>query len=641
MGSENQMGFERVTLHVEDNQVMMDNGILQVTLAKRQGRVISLKYNKIDNVLDYSYGGYWDVYWHNPGHGHDAVMDPLESTEFKAIVVREDQVEISFKRNWNYSLQNIAYLNSDIRYIMLRGVSGFYTYSILEHENGWPAFDISEARLAFKLNGDRFHHMVISDNKQKDMPSERDIEPPRAEILEYKEAMLLVNPSMPELKGEVDDKYQYSLDNKDNQVHGWISDNLSTGFWVITPSNEFKTGGPLKQDLTSHTGPTSLAMFIGGHYVGRDIHFSVQDGEYWKKTFGPIFIYLNSNSNKKHSGNTYDLLWQDAKAQMQKEVQNWPYNFPASEDFLKQNQRAMVNGRLFIYDWYNKTSTPTDFPYVGLALPGKFGSWQAECKGYQFWTRADANGYFTINNIIPGSYNLYAWAPGFVGDFMLNVTISISAGSKFDLGVLAFKPPRAGPTLWEIGVPDRSAAEFFIPDTNPKYINNLYINFEKYRQYGLWERYTELYPKEDLVYNVGTSDYKKDWFFAQVTRKVGNEYHTTTWKIKFYLTNIQQNSSYMLRLALATAHMARLEVRVNNPNGQAHFKTYQFGDGNAIARHGIHGFQWNYEVPIDGKLLFQGENTIYLTQSFGGYVFSGIMYDYLRFEGPYAAKTTR
>jgi rhamnogalacturonan endolyase len=58
----------------------------------------------------------------------------------------------------------------------------------------------------------------------------------------------------------VDDKYQYSLDNKDNQVHGWISDDPSTGFWVITPSNEFKTGGPLKQDLTSHTGPISLAV---------------------------------------------------------------------------------------------------------------------------------------------------------------------------------------------------------------------------------------------------------------------------------------------------------------------------------------------------------------------------------------------
>ena len=40
----------------------------------------------------------------------------------------------------------------------------------------------------------------------------------------------------------------------------------------------------------------------------------------------------------------------------------------------------------------------------------------------------------------------------------------------------------------------------------------------RFRQYGLWERYAELYPNEDLVYTIGTSNYTKDWFFAQVTR---------------------------------------------------------------------------------------------------------------------------
>jgi len=30
--------------------------------------------------------------------------------------------------------------------------------------------------------------------------------------------------------------------------------------------------------------------------------------------------------------------------------------------------------------------------------------------------------------------------------------------------------------LWEIGIPDRSAAEFYVPDPNPKYINKLYVN---------------------------------------------------------------------------------------------------------------------------------------------------------------------
>lgn len=40
----------------------------------------------------------------------------------------------------------------------------------------------------------------------------------------------------------------------------------------------------------------------------------------------------------------------------------------------------------------------------------------------------------------------------------------------------------------------------------------------RYRQYGLWERYSDLFPNRDLVYTVGVSDYRTDWFFAQVTR---------------------------------------------------------------------------------------------------------------------------
>ncbi|GMP48311.1 hypothetical protein CsSME_00015707 [Camellia sinensis var. sinensis] len=59
---------------------------------------------------------------------------------------------------------------------------------------------------------------------------------------------------------KVDDKYQYSTEDKDNQVHGWICFDPPVGFWQITPSNEFRTGGPFKQDLTSHVNPTTLAV---------------------------------------------------------------------------------------------------------------------------------------------------------------------------------------------------------------------------------------------------------------------------------------------------------------------------------------------------------------------------------------------
>lgn len=41
---------------------------------------------------------------------------------------------------------------------------------------------------------------------------------------------------------------------------------------------------------------------------------------------------------------------------------------------------------------------------------------------------------------------------------------------------LVFEPPRNGPTLWEIGIPDCSAREFYIPDPDQKYVNKLFIN---------------------------------------------------------------------------------------------------------------------------------------------------------------------
>lgn len=37
-------------------------------------------------------------------------------------------------------------------------------------------------------------------------------------------------------------------------------------------------------------------------------------------------------------------------------------------------------------------------------------------------------GYFVINNVVPGDYNLYAWVPGYIGDYRYNATITITPG---------------------------------------------------------------------------------------------------------------------------------------------------------------------------------------------------------------------
>lgn len=98
--------------------------------------------------------------------------------------------------------------------------------------------------------------------------------------------------------------------------------------------------------------------------------------ETWKKVYGPVFTYVNSLSDEE--GDPLQLLWEDAKDQvytsylkrthiyifvsshmniyfcskMEIEVQNWPYDFPQSEDFPWSDQRGNISGRLLVSDRY-------------------------------------------------------------------------------------------------------------------------------------------------------------------------------------------------------------------------------------------------------------------------------------------------
>ncbi|GAB2219681.1 hypothetical protein Droror1_Dr00007318 [Drosera rotundifolia] len=633
------MSLPAVQLLIQDDQVTMDNGILQVTLSNPQGIVTGIKYNGIENLLEerntLDDRGYWDLVWSQLGFaGTTGTYQRINGTSMEVVIQNDEQVELSFKTTWNTSLQGkLAPLNIDRRFVMLQGSSGFYSYGIYERLKGWAGFNLPETRIAFKLSQDWFRYMVIADDRQRAMPLPDDRLPGRCQVLAYPEAVRLTNPIEPEFEGQVDDKYEYSCNDEDINVHGWICSNPPVGFWQITPSNEFRSGGPLKQDLTSHVGPVNLAMFLSAHYAGVEMVTSFADGEEWKKVFGPVFMYVNSLPE----GMDIEWLWTDAKEQMLEEVGNWPYWFPASKDYPSADERGTVRGILSVQDSYvAEQNLPGTGAYVGLAPPGKAGSWQRESKGYQFWTRADNDGYFTINNIRSGKYNLYAWVPGFIGDYHYDVEICVTSGSDIYVGNLVYQPPRDGPTIWEIGIPDRTAAEFYVPDPKPDYINPLYLDHDRFRQYGLWERYAELYPDNDLVYTVGSCDYHTDWFFAQVTRKVGNTYVGTTWQIKFMLDSVNISGSYKLRLAIASATVARLEVRVNDPTTNPPIFTTGFiGTDNAIARHGIHGLYWLFSVDINASLLEQsGENTIFLTQSSGGKTFFGLMYDYIRLEAP-------
>ncbi|XVF59127.1 hypothetical protein PTKIN_Ptkin07bG0250400 [Pterospermum kingtungense] len=419
-----------------------------------------------------------------------------------------------------------------------------------------------------------------------------------------------------------------------------MSDDDAVGFWIITPSDEFRIGSPHKQGLTSHSISTALCvrlftMFVTSHYTGKDINTGYKQGEYWKKVFGPVLIYLNSASKDADHRKT---LWDDAKRQLSEEIGSWPYNFSQSEDFPHAEQRGEVSGQLLVLDRFiRKELVQAQAAFVGLAPPGDAGSWQFNGKDYQFWTQTDNNGGFNIRNIRPGVYNLYAWVYGFIGDYKSDLSITIQPGNKINLGSVIYDPPRNGPTLWEIGIPDRSAAEFYIPDPYPTFVNSLCLNdADKYRQYGLWERYSDIYRHSDLVFTVGVSNYSRDWFYAHVPRHTGNTtLRPTTWQIKFNLQDVNKRGTYTLQLALAAASYAHLQVRFNDPDAiRPHFTTRRIGYDNAVARHGIHGLYRLYSITVAGFRFKKGENTIFLTQIKSDSSYCGVMYDYIRLEEP-------
>ncbi|KAL1540765.1 rhamnogalacturonan endolyase [Salvia divinorum] len=553
-----------VKLHVTDQHVEIDNGIVRITLSNPGGMITSLGYKSITNVLEYHLEegrrGYYDIMWSRPDR-NGSNLDTLDCRSFRIVAVTDDQVEVSFTKTWHHFLDGELPLNIDKRYIVLRGSSG-------------------EARIVFKLSQDMFHYMVISDDKQRIMPTS--IDRKGCYNLDYREAVLLTNSSNPLLRGEVDDKYQYSCDNKDNHVHGWISSNPHIGFWVITPSDEFRAGGPIKQDITSHATSTSLAIFFSAHYAGADFGVRLRNGERWKKVFGPVFMYLNSDST-----NNPNAIWADAKNQAAQETKKWPYDFP-----LK-------------------------FSISGIGTTWRSWIVAREHKGLSILDPNDERGNFSIKGVRAGTYNLYAWVPGVIGDYKHHANITIQLGSQVVMGDIVYDPPRNGPTLWEIRIPDRTAAEFYVPDPTPHQVNRLYVNHtEKYRQYGY--------------------DYRRDWFFAHVNRQVKGSYVATAWQVVFNARRVLRRGSYTLRVALASANFAEIQVWVNKHKGVGpHFSTGMIGGDNAIARHGgIHGLYRLYNVNISGSQLLEGRNIIYLRQARGSLPFLGAMYDYIRLEAP-------
>ena len=244
--------------------------------------------------------------------------------------------------------------------------------------------------------------------------------------------------------------------------------------------------------------------------------------------------------------------------------------------------------------------------------------WQTDAKNYQFWVRADAGGNFSIPNVRPGAYSLHALADGVLGD--LTVTnINVATGKNLALGKINWRPVRHGRQVWDIGIPNRTGADFFI--------GGEYFHWDWYLQYP------KLFPG-DVNFVIGESDFRKDWFFEQVPYNTDTNNVTgagrgdsTTWAVIFNLTNAPRGTA-TLRLALCGIGARSLTGTMNDHGiGTVNNLAYNA----TINRDGIAGTWCERDLVFNANVMHAGTNTLELTIPAGSLT-SGIIYDYLRLE---------
>lgn len=655
-----------VTYRESERTLFLDNGILKVRIEKQTGEVFSLQYRGLELLAQNSSGGALGGYWSSVGRARGGSQ--------QSVVVRIDprtnngeRVEVSCNFH-NPPGNPSSPLDVDVRYALGRGESWLYTYLVWAHRPGYPAFGVGEARYAAKLNPDVFDYMTIDRDRRRQMPSPADWD--AGTPLNLKEARRMTTGIH---QGTAEHKYDYSALIYDIPAYGWSSTQHKVGLWFINPSFEYMAGGPTKAELTGHLDvnpggtPTLLNMWLGSHYGGSSL--VVAEHETWTKVVGPFAIYCNATAKK------LDALWPDALARARAEAAAWPYAWLNDPDYPARLQRSTVAGRIVLHDPLESKPRFSNL-WVGLTAPdyvpprlnfgGGFGrrastnapgtnasanvppagflrggfpaevDWQRDAKFYQFWTQADAAGHFSIPNVRPGNYTLRAIADGVIGEFNLT-NLSVAGGQLNQLGELTWQPVRYGRTLWQIGVPDRTAREFRHGD--------------HYWQWGLYFQYPQEFPN-DVNYIIGRSDWRKDWNYVQppriltqnlpvtgedeeaanaaadFVRRSGHDVKSTTWTVTFAL-NQQPRGAATLRLAFCGTHAGcNVAALVND---QAIGDTGPLPSTSAMQRDGIRAFWIEKPLHFDAALLRRGVNTVKLTSHADTWS-QGVMYDVVRLE---------
>jgi rhamnogalacturonan endolyase len=587
-----------VQMHEQGESIVLDNGIVSISIGRRDASIGRFTYRAI-NLFGGGHGGgkfYWS--WNAPAYGGprgsaSVSVDPQANGG--------DYAEVKIHSPWSGKAADAA-MDVDVYYSLKRGAHGFYAAAVLDHPAAYPRVDVGEWRSNAYVSP-IFDWLSVDALRQREMPDTQDMNAALPVAGAPKEVTLLTSGIH---AGSFECKYAYSADLGDLDVWGWSSTKERVGIWMTVPSHEYYNGGPMKRELTAHMDRTLLNMLNGTHY-GMGNGLSMAAGVALKKTYGPYLVYANSYAGAPGDdrAEVVRALWQDARAQAAAEQSAWPYAWFRNADYVQESGRGRVGGTLAVDDAGNPSASAAG-AWIGLAPDDDGTDFQLQGRTDQFWVKAGADGRFIIPHVLPGAYHLWAFGAGNIGAFERR-DVRVEAGDTLDLGALRWTPPRAAPTLWEIGVPDRDSREFADGAFN----------------YTQWATYARSLAGSTagLTYTVGQSDWRRDWRYAQ--------FGTAPWTIRFSLANAPPaDAPASLYLALASSE-STLAVSVN---GVA-IGTYQAPHpSHAPVRLGSHGAFAEVRFAVPAGLLRQGQNAIAITQQAVKGRAGTTQYDYLRLE---------
>jgi len=637
---------------------LVDNGDGTVTMANGTVSILCTKSGATINQINYTYnngGGSQTInllsggnnggqlYWELGGFGggtftYTLVADPAANGG--------NYAEISLLST------SASSGTMEVHFSMLRGSPGFYVTPIWSHRSIDGALTMGETRDNIYA-GSIFNWMSVDATRNRLM----EVQPGSVSIGVLGapvEVSLWTNGIY---QGQYEDKYKYSADFGDQRVWGWSSvgtGGKNVGLWDVTASVEYYNGGPMKRELMEHIGTTVLNMTRGSHYGG-GTDSSWAAGEVWTHVYGPHFIYCNNITNSITITNqAAQALYSDALAQAAAEQTAWPYTwFTNNANYATAANRGTVTGQLVINDIYNPNASASNL-WVGLVQQPStttatydFQKWQ---KPYQFWARTGTNGSFTIPDVIAGAnYTLYAFGPGAAGTFQSQAqsgggppnsvdipaspfSVTVTGGATNNLGTVTWTPTRVGPTVFEIGYPDRTARKFrhgedwWVGDIGPS----------PTAPSPIWSKFLE-YPFDfpgGPTYAVGQSRWTTDWNFVQpvVTDSAGNSSPSTS-TITFNLASAP-GATASLYIALSSDDSGPLVIQVNGSTIANYTPAYHTStdESDTTVREGIHGMFTDNRITFSGSLLLQGPNTITIEMNQGGNLANHAMYDYLRLE---------